>query len=515
MHWVGLKGEHRAYSFGELELESNKVANALRDLGLVKGDIVFLFLPKRPELFFALLGALKMQLTVGLLFSNFGEDAIRDRLGPSGARAVITQKSLLHRMLRARRELPKIEFVLALDGPPDRPNVLDYGSMVGQAPDAFTAGTTEPNTPSLLHYTSGSTGKPKGALHVHGSVLMQSQTCREVLGLRDDDLFWCTADPGWVTGTSYGIIGPWSLAISQLHYGGAYDGGCWMQLLSNYPISVWYTAPTALRMLRSEPPEIFAKPRPALRSVFSVGEPLNPEVILWARDTLRQEVFDTWFQTETGAIMISNRPGVPVRLGSMGIPVQGITAAIVDQHGRPVPTGEVGNLCLKPGWPSMFRTYVEAQSAYDSKFHHGLYWTGDTARQDPDGYFWYVGRSDDVINTAGHLVSPFEVESALLERPEVAEAAVVALPDELLFECVAAKVVLRDAFKASPALELELKLHVSNRVSTMASPRRLEFCERLPRTKSGKIMRRVVRAEMLGQDPGDCSSMDAADADSG
>jgi len=511
MHWIGLKGEHREYSFAELERESNRVANALANLGLARGDLIFLFLPKRPELFFTFLGALKLQLTVGLLFSNFGEDAIRDRVGPCGARAIVTQRSLLHRLLRARQELPKLELVLALDGPFDEPTVLDYTALVAQASGSFTAVKTAPDTPSLLHYTSGSTGKPKGALHVHGSVLTQNQTCREVLGLRDDDLFWCTADPGWVTGTSYGIIGPWSACITQLHYAGAYDARRWMQLLSTYPIAVWYTAPTALRMLRSEPPELFAAPRPSLRSVFSVGEPLNPEVIQWARHTLGQDVFDTWFQTETGAIMIANRPGLPVRPGSMGIPVRGITAVLVDEQGRPVRVGENGNLCLKPGWPSMFRDYVENRTAYDSKFRHGLYWTGDTAKQDSDGYFWFLGRSDDVINTAGHLVSPFEVESALLERPEVAEAAVVALPDDLLFECVAASIVLREGYTPSPALELDLKLHVSNRVSTMASPRRLQFCEHLPRTRSGKIMRRVVRAEMLGQDPGDRSSMENTD----
>jgi acetyl-CoA synthetase len=511
MHWIGLKGEHREYSFGELERESNKAANALASLGLAPGDLLFLYLPKRPEIYFTFLGALKRQLTVGLLFSNFGEDAIRDRIGPCGARAVVTQRSLLNRLLRARKDLPKLEYVLVLDGPCNDPTVLDYAALVSQASDAFTAETTAPETPSLLHYTSGSTGKPKGALHVHSSVLMQNQTTREVLGLRDDDLFWCTADPGWVTGTSYSIIGPWSAGISQLHYAGAYDASRWMQLLGKHPITVWYTAPTALRMLRAEPPELFATPHPHLRSIFSVGEPLNPEVIQWVRQAFGQEVYDTWFQTETGAIMITNRPGLPVRPGSMGTPVRGITAVIVDEQGRPVDSEESGNLCLKPGWPSMFRDYVQNRSAYESKFRNGLYWTGDTAKQDRDGYFWFLGRSDDVINTAGHLVSPFEVESALLERPEVAEAAVVALPDDLLFESVAARVVLRDGYVQSPALEIELKLHVSNRVSTMASPRLLQFAERLPRTRSGKIMRRVVRAEMLGQDPGDLSSMENTD----
>ena len=508
MYWVGPKGDSRHYSFAELELESNRAANALAGLGLSKGDVLFLFLPKRPELFFAFLGALKLQLTVGTLFSNFGEDALRDRVGPCGARAVITQGSLLHKLLRVRDQLPELKHVLSLDAAVERAGVLDYHALVESASPQFTADITAQDTPSVLHYTSGSTGKPKGALHVHGSILMQHLTARDVLGLRRDDLYWCTADPGWVTGTSYGIIGPWSLGVSQLHYGGAYDASRWMRLLSEHEVTVWYTAPTALRMLMLEPIEVFAEPRPRLRSIFSVGEPLNPEVIVWARRVLGRDVFDTWFQTETGSIMISNSPSLPIRPGSMGKPVPGVVAQTVDEQAKDVPVGCSGNLCLKPGWPSMFVGYVGNQSAYNSKFRHGLYWTGDTARQDADGYFWFLGRSDDVINTAGHLVSPFEVESALLERREVAEAAVVALPDEVLFEKVVACVVLRDGVQPSEALQLDLKLHVSNRVSTTASPREIVFSDGLPRTRSGKIMRRVVRARMLGQDPGDCSSMD-------
>jgi acetyl-CoA synthetase len=324
----------------------------------------------------------------------------------------------------------------------------------------YTAPVTSPDTPSVLHYTSGSTGKPKGVLHVHGSVLMQSSTAREVLQLGPDDIYWCTADQGWVTGTSYGIIGPWSLGVTQVHYGGMYDAAKWFDILQNQKVTIWYSAPTALRMLMREEESLYSRyDYSKLKYIFSVGEPLNPEIIQWSRAVLKLEIYDTWFQTETGAIMITNRPGMEVRLGSMGKPVTTIEPAILADDGTPVPNGEQQSL-PEPEWPSMFVTYLNNDLAYRQKFIKGHYFTGDTAVKDRDGYYWFKGRSDDVINTGGHLISPFEVESALLELEEVAESGVIGAPDDLLFEKVVAFVHLHSGHTPSKGLESSSACHL-------------------------------------------------------
>lgn len=510
MHWVGPHGERASFTFGDLERHSSRFANGLRGLGLSPADVFFIFLPKMPEVFFAFLGALKAQLITGTLFSNFGEEALLDRLGDAGAKVVLTRKSFLKKLLRIRPHLPALQYILLVDSDQDlAADVLSYSRLMGAASPQFDTPFTPPETPSVLHYTSGSTGKPKGALHHHRSVLMQHQTTAEVLRLQSQDLFWCTADQGWVTGTSYGIIGPWSLGITQLHYGGAYNAGRWFQLLQEFGVTVWYTAPTALRMLMREDPAALAQfDLSRLRTIFSVGEPLNPEVIQWGRKWLHHEIFDTWFQTETGAIMIANRPGLSIKAGSMGKPVAGIQAAIVSPEGEVLPPRQSGNLCLKPGWDSMMISYFHHNDIYQSKFKHGWYITGDTAYQDEDGYFWFQGRSDDVINTAGHLVSPFEVESALLEVEGIAESGVIGAPDDLLWEKVVAFVALCKGYEWNSDLELKARLHVSNRVSTMATPQAFLALDNIPKNKSGKIMRRILKARYLGTEVGDTSTLD-------
>ena len=509
MRWIDASGVREDYSFGELDRESNRFANLLKGLGVEPGDVFFTFLPKMPEQFFAFLGALKAQAICGTLFSNFGDEALLDRLGDSRAKGVITKKSLYKKIARVRSRLPDLQFVILVDGESGADGVLGLGSLLAAASREYVTPPTPADLPSVLHYTSGSTGKPKGVLHRHGSILSQTMTTKEVLGLKPDDIFWCTADQGWVTGTTYGIIGPWSLGVTQLHYGGGYDAQKWMDLLASEKITVWYSAPTALRMLMREDEEIFlGADLSTLRHIFSVGEPLNPEVIHWARRLLDRDIFDTWFQTETGAIMITNRPGVELRPGSMGKPVPGIEPAVLGDDGTELPPGEQGNLCLKPGWPSMFVTYLNNEKVYRQKFKHGYYHTGDTAMRDEDGHFWFMGRSDDVINTAGHLVSPFEVESALLEVEEVAESGVIGAPDELLFEKVVAYVQLHDRFTPSSELELKIRLRVSNRASSVATPQEIIFCDSIPKNKSGKIMRRVLKALYLGEDPGDTSTLE-------
>ncbi len=508
LRWLSPALERTDYRFSDLERESNRFANVLKKLRYSPGDVFFTFLPKMPEQFIAFLGILKLQAIAGTLFSNFGEEALRDRLRQ--AAGIITKKKFVKKINGIRALFPRLRYIIVVDSDEHlTDDVLSYGRLMRDAGEDFETAGTGKSVPSVLHYTSGSTGKPKGVLHAHGSVLSQYLTTREVLGLGDDDVYWCTADQGWVTGTSYGIIGPWSAGVTQVHFGGAYDAETWLTILEREEVSVWYTAPTALRMLMRESPDLFARFNlRRLRHICSIGEPLNPEIIHWSRAVLGREIYDTWFQTETGAIMIANHPELEIRPGSMGKPVRGIEAAILDADGRPVPDGEPGNLCIKSGWPSMFTTYVNNDEGYGEKFRNGYYYTGDNAYRDRDGYFWFVGRSDDIINTAGHLVSPFEVESSLLELEEVAESAVIGAPDELLFEKVVAFVELHRNHEWSQELELKLRLHISNRVSSVATPQELIVIDAIPKNRSGKVMRRVLKARYLGTDTGDISTLE-------
>lgn len=511
MRWVTPGLDVTNISFMELEQQSNRFANAVAALGLEKGDVLFTFLPKTQEQFYAFLGSLKMQLLTGTLFANFGEEALLDRLGDSRAMAIVTKKSFLKKLLRIRERLPNLKSIILVDDESRSGDdgIYSYQRLIATASDSFEAALTAADTPSILHYTSGSTGKPKGVVHVHGSVLHQTATTREVLGLGSDDIFWCTADQGWVTGTSYGIIGPWSLGVTQIHFAGGYDPEKWLKVLQDNAVTVWYSAPTALRMLMREEDDLYSKFNlDQLRSICSVGEPLNPEVIAWSQRVLHRDIYDTWFQTETGGIMISNRPGLDIRPGSMGQPVTGIEAVILDEQGRAAATGEQGNLCLKTAWPSMFVTYINNAEVYNQKFRDGYYYTGDTALCDDDGYYWFMGRSDDVINTGGHLISPFEVESALLEIEEIAESGVVGVPDEMLFEAVVVFINLHKGIEASDDLEMKIRLYLANRVSTIATPKQVLFCDSIPKNKSGKIMRRVLKARYLGQDEGDLSTLE-------
>jgi len=510
LRWISPAMQRRNYSFLELEQQSNRFANVLQELGITRGEVVVSFVPRLPEQMISFLGTLKLEAVAGCLFPSFGEEALLDRLGDARASVVLAVKRSLRKLLKIRPRIPSLRYILLLDA--DRhesDDVLSWSRLMATASDQFQAPVTSPDTPSVLHYTSGSTGKPKGVLHVHRSILHLQSTSQEVLGLRGDEVYWCTADQGWVTGTSYGIIGPWSLGTTQVHFGGGYDASAWMSVLEQNRVETWYTAPTALRMLMREDPALFAKfDLAGLRQVFSVGEPLNPEVIQWGRTSLQREIHDTWFQTETGGILISNRPGLSIRSGSMGIPVSGIEAAILDESGAPVPDGQQGCLCVRAGWPSQFVTYLNHSEVYGEKFRNGFYYSGDKAHRDAQGYYWFSGREDDVINTAGHLVSPFEVESALLEVQEVAESGVVAAPDPLLFEKVVAFVCLHPGVAMTKELELKIRLHVSNRISTIATPQEVIVVDRIPKNRSGKIMRRVLRAHYRGDALGDISTLE-------
>ncbi len=514
MVWIGKGGEVERYTFREMKEQVNRASEVIVSLGVKKGDRVFVFLERIPELYFAVFGALQAGAVVGPLFSAFGPDAIRDRLEDSAARLLVTSPSLLPRLKTIRRSLLALETILVVDREgarwePEGKGEVAWEKAIGRTTGRFESIRTGPEDFAIMHYTSGTTGKPKGAAHVHQAIQGHWATGRYVLDLHEEDLYWCTADPGWVTGTSYGMFGPWSNGVTSIIYQGGFGAEAWYRVIEEYRITVWYTAPTAVRMLMKSGVEV---PRrfdlSSLRYICSVGEPLNPEAIVWGQKAFGLPIHDNWWQTETGCIQIANYPVMPIRPGSMGRPFPGVTAAIVDHMGREVPDGEEGDLVLKPGWPSMFRTFWNKKELYESRFRNGWYITGDRARRDADGYFWFVGRSDDVINTAGHLVGPFEVESALIEHPAVAEAGVIGKPDEERMEIIKAFVSLKDGFEPSEQLKEEIKTFVRERLAAHAYPREIEFLSTLPKTRSGKIMRRLLKARELGLPEGDTSTLE-------
>ncbi len=510
MRWVDADLNYQDYTFSDLEAESNRMANLLRQVGVQSGDRVAIFLPKLPEVFFGILGILKIQAIACPLFSNFGEDALMDRLGDAGVKVVISKKSLLRKLNNIREKIPSLHTILLVDVDEHQENgIFSLPLLRTAATTQFDAPVMAPETPSLLHYTSGSTGKPKGVLHHHRTASLIRQTGEQILQIQPNELYWCTADQAWITGTSYGIFAPWLIGAPQLHYSGPFSADIWCQILEKFQVKTWFTAPTALRMMIQQEEFIQRKYNfNSLKHIFSVGEPLNPEVIKWGRQFFEKDIHDTWFQTETGSIMIANRPGLPIRPGSMGKPVEGIKPEIMAESGLPAEIGDQGYLCITPGWASMFSTYWNNAEAYQSKFKNGMYYTGDMATRDADGYYWFVGRTDDVINSAGHLVSPFEVESALLEQADVIDAGVIAVQDDLLFEAVVAYICLRPEVTWSRELELKLMRYVSNRVSTTACPREIIPVPKIPKNKSGKIMRRLLRSWYTGQDAGDISTME-------
>jgi len=509
VRWIFPDLSRKDITYQEFEDRSNQCANLLINLGVQPGERVFIFLPRSPELFFFFLGILKIKAVAGVLFSNFGEEALLDRLSDSAAAVLLTKKSFLRKVNIIWDKLPELRQVIVTDlDQHESGQVLSLNQLMNESQTSFAVPFTSPDTPSVLHYTSGSTGKPKGVLHVHGSIHSQVSTFTEILSVGYEDIFWCTADPGWVTGVSYGIIAPMSQGITQVQFSGTFSAEAWFEILQREAINIWYTAPTALRMLMQEDDDLYRSfDLSHLKYIFSVGEPLNPAIISWSRRVLGKDIYDTWFQTETGSIMIANRPGLQIRPGSMGKPHQ-VQALILDEAGKPLGANQQGRLALKPGWPSMFIEYINRADAYAGKFKSGYYDSGDMAWQDEDGYFWFFGRGDDVINTSGHLVGPFEVESMLLEADEVIEAGVIGVPDEMMYEKVVAYIRLAPGVAWSREVELKLRLHVSNRLSSLATPQEFKIVDSVPKNKSGKIMRRVLKAWYLGLDAGDLSTLE-------
>ncbi len=517
LRYIAKDGRRQHITFAQLAEQSSRFANVLRQLGVAPGERVFALMGRTPDLFVAALGSLKHRCVFSPLFSAFGPEPIRTRLAMGECRVLVTTESLYERKVAALRSgLPALEHVLLVgdDAQAARvPGTRPLHELLSEASSCYTIGPTAPEDFALLHFTSGTTGTPKGAIHVHEAVVAHHATGRLALDLHDEDIFWCTADPGWVTGTSYGIIAPLVCGVTSIVDEGDFDAERWYRLLQHEQVSVWYTAPTAIRMLMKAGAELARQyDLRSLRFLASVGEPLNPEAVVWGRDALGLPFHDNWWQTETGGIMIANYAAMEIRPGSMGKPLPGIEAAIVQQQEDGSVTevadaGVQGELALRPGWPSMFRGYWGAPERYQSCFAGGWYLTGDLARRDRDGYYWFVGRKDDVIKTSGHLIGPFEVESVLMEHPAVAEAGAIGKPDPVAMEVVKAFVSLRAGYEPSDQLRRQILAHARSRLGAVVAPKEIEFVTSLPKNRAGKIMRRLLRARELGLPEGDTSTL--------
>ncbi|AIW82902.1 acetate--CoA ligase [Bacillus mycoides] len=498
------------YTFKEMKDFSNKAGNVLKNYGDVeKGDRVFIFMPRSPELYFALLGAVKLGAIVGPLFEAFMEGAVRDRLEDSEAKVLITTPELLERI--PLNDLPALKTVFLVgDNAEEGGKTVAFNPLFEQASKELHIEWLGREDGLILHYTSGSTGKPKGVLHAQNAMVQHYQTAKWVLDLKEDDVYWCTADPGWVTGTAYGIFAPWLVGASNVILGGRFSPEAWYEALQDYGVTVWYSAPTAFRMLMGAGQDAIKKyDLSQVRHVLSVGEPLNPEVIRWGMSAFGLRIHDTWWMTETGGQVICNYPCMEIRPGSMGKPIPGVKAAIVDNEGNEVPPYTMGNLAIGKGWPSMMRAVWNNPQKYDSYFMPGdWYVSGDSAYMDEDGYFWFQGRIDDVIMTSGERVGPFEVESKLIEHAAVAEAGVIGIPDPVRGEIIKAFIALRAGYEPSDELKEEIRQFVKKGLAAHAAPRQIEFRDKLPKTRSGKIMRRVLKAWELNLPTGDLSTME-------
>lgn len=497
------------FTFGDMKTISNQAGNLLREYADVKkGDRVFLFIPRSPELYFIFFGAIKIGAIVGPLFEAFMAEAVKDRLKDSEAKVLVTTSELLKRV--PINELSDLKHVIVIgDDIKDEAPYIDY-KHINHMNKELEIQWMDKNDGMILQYTSGTNGKAKGVLHVHNAMIQHYQTAKWVLDLQKDDIYWCTADPGWVTGTSYGIFAPWLTGTTNVVLGGRFKPERWYETLEKYKVTVWYSAPTAFRMLMSAGDEIVGKyDLRSLRHIASVGEPLNPESVRWGLKVFNKRIHDTWWMTETGAQVICNYPCMDIKPGSMGKPIPGVEAAIVDDQGNILPPNSLGNLAIKKGWPSMMNQIWNNPEKYNSYFVNGdWYVSGDTAYMDEDGYFWFQGRIDDVIMTSGERIGPFEVESTLLEHPAVDEAGVIGKPDPIRGEIIKAFVVLSKNYIESKELEEEIKQYVKTNLAAHAAPREIEFIDKLPKTRSGKIMRRVLKAWELKLPVGDLSTME-------
>jgi acetyl-CoA synthetase len=515
--WDGFGGQQKSYNYNDIRIGSNTIGAFLRELGIENGDRVCIFLDRIPELYIGFLGILKTGAIAQPLFSAFGDEALSIRLENAETSAVFTQKKHLGKVRRILDKLPALKWIIVVDDDGKKPlqeREVAFSLEESAPVEDFDIFPTKAESPSVLHYTSGTTGQPKGVQHVHYSLISQYLTAKWALDIRNDDIYWCTADPGWVTGTSYGIIGPWSLGTTQCVLDSGFSADNWYKFIEKHRVTLWYSAPTAIRSLMKAGESVVKNyDMSSLRYLTSVGEPLNAEAVLWSEKVFGKSFHDTYWQTETGSIMITNFPGMKVKPGSMGKAFPGITAAILDPETyEPFEEpGKIGLIAFRPGWPAMMRTYWRNEETYKSKFKNQWYLSGDRSSIDREGYYWFVGRDDDVINTGGHLVSPFEVESALLEHEAVAESAVVGKPDEVNMEVVKAFIALKAGYEAGEDLELKIMNFTRKKLSPLAMPQEIEFVDSLPKTRSGKIMRRLLHAKEWGEEIGDTSTLEEDD----
>ena len=536
--WEGEPGDRRSYSYYRLWQEVGKFANVLRSMGVTKGDRVTIYMGRTPELVIAMLACAKIGAAHSVVYGGFSEQALADRIEDAQSRVLITADGawlrgkiveLKKTADEAIRRSPVVEHVIVVKRTgqdiymePGRDYWLhDLLALPIASPNCETT-VMDAEDPLFILYTSGTTGKPKGLIHTHGGYqVYTSTTLKWVFDIKEEDRWWCAADPGWITGHSYIVYAPLILGATSFMYEGAptypYPSR-WWKMIEHYGITILYTAPTAIRGLMR-----FGDAWPtrhnlsSLRLLGTVGEPINPEAWRWYNRVIGKEkcpIMDTWWQTETGGFMITPMPSVPLKPGSATRPFPGILADVVDEEGEPVATGEDGYLIIKRPWPGMARTvygdpdrYVEQ---YWQRFHEkGYYLTGDSARKDEDGYFWIIGRIDDVIKVSGYRLGTAEIESALVSHPAVAEAAVIGIPDELKGNVIWAYCILRSGFEVSDGLADELKKHVRHETGPIAVPAKITFVDKLPKTRSGKIMRRVLKAQALGKDVGDISTLEA------
>lgn len=514
--WLGENGERKIFSFLDMKKQTAKFANVLSSLGFSKGDCIFTLATRLPELYIAAIGILKNRSVMCPLFSQFGPEPILQRLVRGDAKALITTQALFDKKVRPLLDqLPELRTIFLIDALEDENNqIRSLKKLMENASDVYEILPTDLEDMSILHFTSGTTGMPKGVVHVHKAAYTHWTSGYYVLDLRPDDIYWCTADPGWVTGTSYGIITPWLHGVTNVVDEAEFNAMRWYSTLQNEKISVWYTAPTAIRRLMrmdSEPTQEYDLSH--LRLIQSVGEPLNPEAVVWGLKKLKIPIHDNWWQTETGGIMIANFLSQQIRPGSMGQPLPGIEAGIVHMNEDGSVTEVIeplkeGELALKPGWPSMFRNYLHDDARYAKCFVGGWYLSGDLAYKDEDGYFWFVGRSDDIIKTSGHMVGPFEVESTLMEHPSVGEAGVIGKPDDMIGQLVKAFVSLKSGYEPTEDLRRELIGFGRKKLGAAVAPKEIEFMQNLPKTRSGKIMRRLLKAREMGLPEGDISTLE-------
>lgn len=521
-NWPQVPTDIKDLSYGELHEKVIQLSRVFSELGLKKGDVLFSLSPRRSESYQTALASLRGGLVYSPLFSAFGPGPILARMKKGNAKALFTLASLYHnKVAPIRSELKDLTHLFIVDdngSAKDIPGAIDFNKLFEKKYPPTNEVTTTAEELALLHFTSGTTGTPKGAMHVHAAVAYHELSGKWALDFKKDDLFWCTADPGWVTGTSYGIISPLCNGVTMLIDEAEFNARRWYEILQHFRVTNLYSAPTAMRMLMkagAELPQLFDLS--SVRFAASVGEPLNPEVIWWIKKNLGITLHDNWWQTETGGIMISNFSSMSIRPGSMGRPMPGINVGLVNvTNGKlsmvTTPHAE-GQIALKKGWPSMFRGYLGDLERYQNcfkKYHNeDWYLSGDLARFDEDGYYWFIGRADDVIKSAGHLIGPFEVESVLMEHPQVLEAAVIGKPDDVVGEIVKAFIVLKNTKDENEKTRLSILAFARTHLGVAVAPREISFIDNLPKTRSGKIMRRLLKAKETGAEPGDLSMLEA------